>query len=102
MNDFYFQFNEDSGLVMVMLCDFQSRKFQHRTPFPNETLDETAEQVEEALLQVKTRLNAALARHRIKAAAPSLDHLLPDAVRSKEELRSNMPMYVWVNQIKAS
>ncbi|KAJ8298194.1 hypothetical protein KUTeg_024725 [Tegillarca granosa] len=96
------EFNEDSGLVMVMLCDFQSRKFQQRTPFTNETLDETAEQVEEALLQVKTRLNAALARHRIKAAAPSLDHLLPDAVRSKEELRSNMPMYVWVNQIKTT
>ncbi|KAK3099250.1 hypothetical protein FSP39_001586 [Pinctada imbricata] len=93
---------EDSGLVMVILCDYQGRKFQLRTPFPNETLDQVAQQVEEAITECKTRLNAALARHRIKAEAPSLDHLLPESVRSKEEIRCSAPVYAWVNQKRAS
>ena len=68
---------------------------------PNETLDPVAQQVEEAILESKTRLNAAFARHRIKAEAHSLDHLLPEAVRNKEEIRSSAPVYAWVNQKKA-
>lgn len=93
---------EDLGLVMVILCDYQSRKFQRRTPFQDEVLNPVATDVEDAISECKTKLNAALARHRIKASAPSLDHLLPDAVRSKEAIGSKTPVYAWVNQIKTS
>ncbi|XP_061188940.1 putative methyltransferase NSUN7 [Saccostrea echinata] len=96
------EFVEDSGLVMVMLCDFQGRKFQQRTPLPGETTLPDLLEIEQSILECKTHLNAALARHRIKAEAPSLDHLLPDTVRSKEELRSTMPVYGWVNHRKSN
>lgn len=85
---------------MVILCDYQSRKFQKRTSAPGEHVDLSAQQVEESIMEVKTKLNASLARHRIKAEAPSVEHLLPDAVRSKEKIVSTMPMYLWVNQNK--
>lgn len=93
---------EDMGLVMVVLCDYQGRKFQQRSPTPGEELDAVAQQVEDAISECKTKLNACFARHRIKASAPSIEHLLPDLVRSKEEIRSQMPMYLWVNQTKLS
>ncbi|XP_048777842.2 putative methyltransferase NSUN7 isoform X3 [Ostrea edulis] len=98
----YPEFLEDSGLVMVILCDFQGRKFQQRSPLPGETVLPDILEIEQAILECKTHLNAALARHRIKAEAPSLDHLLPDTVRSKEELRSTMPVYGWVNHRRSN
>ncbi|XP_060075252.1 putative methyltransferase NSUN7 [Ylistrum balloti] len=93
---------EDMGLVMVVLCDYQGRKFQLRSPSLAEELNPVAQQVEDAICDCKTKLNACFARHRIKASAPSVEHLLPDLVRSKEEIRSQMPMYLWVNQTKLS
>lgn len=98
----YPEFVEDSGLVMVMLCDFQVRKFQQRHALPGETVLPDLLEIEQAILECKTHLNAALARRRIKAEAPSLDHLLPDTVRSKEELRSSMPLYGWINHRKSN
>lgn len=85
---------------MVILCDYQSRKFQRRTPFKDEVLDQVASDVEDAICDVKTKLNAALARHRIKASAPSIEFLLPEAVRSKEAIGSKTPVYAWINQVK--
>ncbi|KAK3600044.1 hypothetical protein CHS0354_012731 [Potamilus streckersoni] len=93
---------EDRGLVMVVLWDYQSRKFQQRTPILDEVLDPDVQQVEDAIWELKTKLNASLARHRIKAAAPSLEFLLSDKVRSIEEISSRLPVYVWVNQLKTS
>ncbi|XP_076117525.1 putative methyltransferase NSUN7 isoform X1 [Mytilus galloprovincialis] len=93
---------EDLGLVMVILCDYQTRKFQRRTPFTNEILNSAATDVEDAISDCKTKLNAALARHRIKASAPSIEYLLPETVRSKEAIGSKQPVYTWVNQIKTS
>lgn len=93
---------EDESLVYVVLWDYQSRKFQQRTPFPDEVLDPNVQSVEDAICEYKTKLNASLARHRIKAMAPSIEFLLPDKVRSKEEIRSKLPVYVWVNQLKTS
>jgi len=52
--------------VYVVLWDYQSRKFQQRTPFKDEVLDEVVRSVEEAIIEYKTKLNASLARHRIK------------------------------------
>jgi len=85
-----------------VLWDYQNRKFQARTPFKDEVLDPTVQCVESAILEYKTKLNASLARHRIKAAAPSIEFLLPDKVRSKDNIQSKMPVYVWVNQLKTT
>ncbi|KAL5011527.1 hypothetical protein ScPMuIL_010078 [Solemya velum] len=98
----YPEFLEDYSLLMVMLCDFQSRKFQFRTPLPGETIDPLAQQVENAINQSKKKLNAALARHRIKASVTSVESLLPMTVRNNEEIKSKMPVYLWVNQWKTS
>ncbi|XP_060576770.1 putative methyltransferase NSUN7 isoform X2 [Ruditapes philippinarum] len=93
---------EDESLVFVVVWDYQSRKFQQRTPFKEEQLNPIVQSVEEAIIEYKTKLNASLARHRIKAMAPSIEYLLPDKVRSKEEIRSKLPVYVWVNQLKTT
>ena len=85
---------------MVVLWDYQNRKFQQRTPFKDELLDPVVQQVEEAIVEYKTKLNASLARHRIKASARSVEFLLPDKVRSKEDLASKLPVYVWVNTLR--
>ena len=85
---------------MVVLWDYQNRKFQQRTPQKDEFLDPVVQQVEEAIIEYKTKLNASLARHRIKASAPSLEFLLPEKVRSQEDLASKLPVYVWVNNLK--
>jgi hypothetical protein len=85
---------------MVVLCDYQSRKFQPRTPLEDEVLDSVATEVEDAICECKTKLNAAFARCRIKASVPSLAHLLPDTVRSKEAIGTKVPVYAWVNQVK--
>lgn len=99
---YIFQCQEDQSLVYVVLWDYQSRKFQQRTPHKDENLDPIVQSVEEAITEYKTKLNASLARHRIKAMAPSIEFLLPDKVRSKEEIRSKLPVYVWVNQLKTT
>ncbi|XP_046329088.2 putative methyltransferase NSUN7 isoform X1 [Haliotis rufescens] len=93
----------DQSLVMVMLFDFQTRKFQHRSPFPDEELDEVCLEVERAILDFKIKLNACLARHRIKARAPSIEFLLPEQVRQQEENNKfQMPVYMWVNHHKTN
>lgn len=52
--------------MYVVLWDYQSRKFQPRSPFKDEVLDPDVQSVEEAIIEYKTKLNASLARHRIK------------------------------------
>lgn len=85
---------------MVVLWDFQSRKFQPRVPVGDETLDPAVVQIENAILGMKTKLNATLARRRIKASAPSIEYLLPDIVRAKSSSQKPIPVYAWVNQLK--
>lgn len=95
-----FQYKEDHALVMVILCDFKLRKFQMRTPLPNEELDPELTEIEQMLYGCKTKLNAALARSRIKACVISIDHLLPESVRKNDKLGANMSIFCWVNLIK--
>ncbi|XP_013411234.1 putative methyltransferase NSUN7 [Lingula anatina] len=96
------EFREDFGLVMVILNDFQNRKFQQRTPLPGETLDPHITEIEQALYSVKTKLNASLARNRIKYNALSIESLLPAAVQEQSEVGSHLPVFVWVNLLKTS
>ncbi|ESO89512.1 hypothetical protein LOTGIDRAFT_234325 [Lottia gigantea] len=87
---------------MVVLYDYQNRRFQYRVPFPDEELNEIVTKVETAINDMKTKLAAAIARHRIKASARSLEFLLPESVRHSDEAKSKMPAYFWINQLRTS
>jgi len=57
-------------------------------------------QIEEALYRSKTKLNAALARSRIKSRVLSIDWLLPDSVRKNDKIGCRMHVTCWVNFVK--
>ncbi|RUS85029.1 hypothetical protein EGW08_007213 [Elysia chlorotica] len=115
----------DFSLVCIILYDLQSRKFQKRTPLPEELerpsaqaledaassgeyvcradhLDDVCMEIENALYSRKTRLQSSFAKERIKRNAPSIEHLLPEQVRHKDETKSINPVFCWVNQMKTS
>ncbi|XP_074651276.1 putative methyltransferase NSUN7 isoform X2 [Tubulanus polymorphus] len=98
----YPELKEEEGAVVVTLYDFQNRKYQKRTPGINEEPDEVIELIEQALYEDKTKLNAALARSRIKANARSIDYLLPENVRVKEKNSGSVPVTAWINLYKTS
>ena len=85
---------------MIILSDYQYRKFQKRLPNKDEPIDPFLEHIEDSLRRCKTKLNAALARSRIKARVLTIDHLLPEAVRQNDRIGSNMHVYSWYNQLK--
>ncbi|XP_034365049.1 putative methyltransferase NSUN7 isoform X2 [Arvicanthis niloticus] len=91
-----------NSLIVVMLYDFQDRKFQPRVlPNDEETIAEVQE-VETLLNSFKTKLAAALARCRIKHDALSIYHILPETVRKQEQRASTLPLYAWINTSKIS
>ncbi|XP_028621168.1 putative methyltransferase NSUN7 isoform X2 [Grammomys surdaster] len=91
-----------NSLIIVMLYDFQDRKFQPRVlPDDEETIAEVQE-VETLLNSFKTKLAAALARCRIKHDALSIYHILPETVRKQEQRASILPLYAWINTSKIS
>ncbi|XP_032773045.1 putative methyltransferase NSUN7 [Rattus rattus] len=91
-----------NSLIIVMLYDFQDRKFQPRVlPKDAETIPEVQE-VENLLNSFKTKLAAALARCRIKHDALSIYHILPETVRKQEQRASTLPLYAWINIGKVS
>ncbi|KAK2182673.1 hypothetical protein NP493_341g02041 [Ridgeia piscesae] len=96
------EFIEDAGVVVVMLCDFQKRRFQQRWPLPDEELDQNLVDIERAILLMKTKLNAALARSRIRARVLSVDSMLPDTVRENERISSGMRIHCWVNRLNTT
>ncbi|XP_014778375.1 putative methyltransferase NSUN7 [Octopus bimaculoides] len=87
--------------VMVVLYDLVKARFEEPQGKSHETLSLIG-QIERAVYSCKTKLSAWLARHRIKANALSLDSLLPEQVRSKDRISSQMNVYIWVNQLKTS
>lgn len=100
MCSFYYrfpQYREDASLVEVMLCDLKLRKFQLRTPLPNELQDPHLTKIETSLNACTTKLSAALARSRIKACVLTVDHLLPESVRKNDKYAAKMHVSAWVN-----
>uniref|UniRef100_A0A8C5YAH3 NOP2/Sun RNA methyltransferase family member 7 n=2 Tax=Microcebus murinus TaxID=30608 RepID=A0A8C5YAH3_MICMU len=91
-----------SSLVIVMLYDFQNRKFQTRDLSDNEESISEVQEVENLLNSFKTKLAAALARCRIKHDALSIYHILPETVRKQELRASTLPLYAWINTCKIS
>lgn len=70
-----------------------------RTPLPGEKPDPYLREIERAIVKAKTKLNAALARNRIKNNVASVEKLLPDAVREHERHANKMHVCCWVNQL---
>ncbi|KAI5945920.1 putative methyltransferase NSUN7 isoform X1 [Manis javanica] len=91
-----------SSLIIVMLYDFQDRKFQARLLSDNEESIPEVQEVENLLNSFKTKLAAALARCRIKHNVLSIYHILPETVRNQELRASTLPLYAWINTCKIS
>ncbi|XP_074204952.1 putative methyltransferase NSUN7 [Camelus bactrianus] len=91
-----------NGLIIVMLYDFQDRKFQGRLLSDNEESIAEVLEVENLLNSFKTKLAAALARCRIKHDALSIYHILPETIRNQELRASTLPLYAWINTCKIS
>ncbi|XP_045330225.1 putative methyltransferase NSUN7 isoform X1 [Leopardus geoffroyi] len=91
-----------SSLIIVMLYDFQDRKFQARFLSDNEEPIAEVQEVENLLNSFKIKLAAALARCRIKHDALSIFHILPETVRNQELRASTLPLYAWINTYKIS
>ncbi|XP_018601674.2 putative methyltransferase NSUN7 [Scleropages formosus] len=92
------------SLAVVMLYDFQERKFLPRSGLGCE-LEEKLEDVRKAescLLRFKTKLAASLARCRVKLDLVNIDWILPEVVRTKQERATSLPLYAWVNTLKTS
>ncbi|XP_055981502.1 putative methyltransferase NSUN7 [Sorex fumeus] len=91
-----------NSLIIVMLYDFQERKFQPRLLSDNEEAIGEVQEIELFLNSFKTKLAAALARCRIKHDALSIYHILPETVRNQELRASTLPLYAWINTGKIS
>ncbi|XP_006781498.1 putative methyltransferase NSUN7 isoform X2 [Neolamprologus brichardi] len=93
--------DEQMSLVAVMLYDFQNRKFLPRECKVDEIVQEVRH-VEDYLLRFKTKLAASLARCRIKHDLLSIECILPESVKKKQQRSSKLPLYAWVNTLKSS
>ncbi|XDV14860.1 hypothetical protein PO909_015036 [Leuciscus waleckii] len=92
------------ALVVVVLYDLLDRKFEPREPIKRveEGLIKEVRQVEDSLYRFKTKLEASLAQCRIKQNLLTIDSYLPPAVRAKQQRSQTVPIYAWVNTLKAS
>ncbi|XP_036962709.1 putative methyltransferase NSUN7 [Acanthopagrus latus] len=91
-------------LAMVMLFDFQDRRFLVRERSSKDE-DEPLQEVrvlESSLLRCKTKLAASLARCRVKHHLHSVSCFLSDPVRAKQHRAKHLPLYGWVNTLKTS
>ncbi|XP_008291378.1 putative methyltransferase NSUN7 [Stegastes partitus] len=94
--------DEQMSLVAVMLCDFQDRKFLPRERQGEEEIIQEVRDVENYLHRFKTKLAASLARCRIKHSLLSIECILPETVKKKQERSKSLPLYAWVNTLKSS
>ncbi|XP_038055765.1 putative methyltransferase NSUN7 [Patiria miniata] len=94
--------DENHGVIVVILCDMLNRRFARRIPETNEPVIPYVQEFEDELFAYTTKLNASLARNRIKFQARSVECLLPEKVRQREECGTKMPIYAWVNQLQNS
>ncbi|XP_043103799.1 putative methyltransferase NSUN7 [Puntigrus tetrazona] len=92
------------ALVAVIFFDLLDRKFQPREPIyrAEEGLIKDVREVENSLCRFKTKLEASLAQYRIKLNLLTIDSFLPPAVRVKQQRSQTLPLYAWVNTLKAS
>ncbi|XP_076020998.1 putative methyltransferase NSUN7 [Genypterus blacodes] len=94
--------DDQMSLVAVMLYDFQDRKFLPRGRRWEQEVVQEVRQVESWLLGLKTKLAASLARCRIKQDLLTIECVLPESVKTKQERTSSLPLYTWVNTLRSS
>ncbi|XP_050983925.1 putative methyltransferase NSUN7 isoform X2 [Labeo rohita] len=92
------------SLVAVMLTDLMDRKFLPRLPPANQEEEEVkaVREVEARLLRFRTKLVASLARCRIKHELLTLDNILPENMRHRQERATLLPLYGWINTLRSS
>ncbi|XP_019730457.1 putative methyltransferase NSUN7 [Hippocampus comes] len=93
--------DDQMSLFAVMLYDLKDRKFFPQDPTRKESIREVRD-VENYLIRFKTKLEASLARYRIKHDLSSLDCILPESVKVKQERSNRLPLYAWVNTLRSS
>ncbi|XP_015799072.3 putative methyltransferase NSUN7 [Nothobranchius furzeri] len=91
-------------LAMVMLFDFQDRKFVlHKRPTEDDQeAIQAVRDLERSLQKCKTKLAAALGRYRVKNSLQSVSCFLSDSVRTKGHQEKCLPIYAWINTLKTS
>ncbi|XP_074530609.1 putative methyltransferase NSUN7 [Halichoeres trimaculatus] len=94
--------DDQMSLVAIMLYDFQDRKFLPREYRAKDEIIQEVRDVESYLFKCKTKLAASLARCRIKHDLVSIEYILPESVKKKQERSSSLPFYAWVNTQKSS
>uniref|UniRef100_A0A8C9YJF2 NOL1/NOP2/NSUN 5/7 ferredoxin-like domain-containing protein n=1 Tax=Sander lucioperca TaxID=283035 RepID=A0A8C9YJF2_SANLU len=101
-----FQSSDLLPLAMVMLFDFQDRRFllRERSTKEGEELFQEVRDLESSLQRFvcKTKLAASLARCRVKQNLQSISCFLSDPVRTKQHRAKQLPLYAWVNTLKTS
>ncbi|XP_035182406.1 putative methyltransferase NSUN7 isoform X2 [Oxyura jamaicensis] len=94
--------DELTSLLVVMLYDFQDRKFEAREIFDEEEPLAEVRKIEHFLYSFRIKLAAALARCRIKHDALSIEYILPETIRKHEQRAAALPLCVWINTFKTS
>ncbi|XP_067239951.1 putative methyltransferase NSUN7 [Chanodichthys erythropterus] len=92
------------SLVAVMLTDLMDRKFLPRMQPANQAEEEVkaVREVEACLLRFRTKLVASLARCRIKHDLLTLENILPENIRHRQERATQLPLYAWINTLRSS
>ncbi len=89
-------------LLHIMLFDFQNHKFSLR--FPRNTSDNIpgpVSRISQALWHHRVKLNATLARMRVKSNSSVISQLIPDkASREIYEANKSCPCFTRINSIK--
>uniref|UniRef100_A0A3P8TS31 SAM-dependent MTase RsmB/NOP-type domain-containing protein n=1 Tax=Amphiprion percula TaxID=161767 RepID=A0A3P8TS31_AMPPE len=86
-------------LAMVMLFDFQDRRFllcERSTKEGQEAIQEVRD-LEKSLQRLSS-----LARYRVKQSLQSVSRFLSDSVRTKHHRAKNLPLYAWINTLQTS
>ncbi|KAK9963802.1 hypothetical protein ABG768_006964 [Culter alburnus] len=92
------------SLVAVMLTDLMDRKFLPRMQPASQAEEEVkaVREVEACLLRFRTKLVASLARCRIKHDLLTLENILPENIRHRQERATQLPLYAWINTLRSS
>lgn len=87
-------------LVIVMLTDLMQRKFRTRVAPDGEERLKECEEIEEALEFCRIKLDAALARYRIKFGVRHIDEIVSPGYKEATKMVDAMPIYLWINRLK--
>ncbi|XP_005741268.2 putative methyltransferase NSUN7 [Pundamilia nyererei] len=91
-------------LAMVMLFDFQDKKFSpcERPTIEGQEPIQEVRNLEKSLHRCKTKLAASLARCRVKQNLQSVSCFLSDSVRTKQHRARGLPLCAWIDTLKIS